>query len=54
MQYYWWLIIGIFIGWITKIPLLLKYYREMQSIKDMVNRHVEYLERKEKEKIKII
>lgn len=25
---------GIFLGWITKVPLLIKWYRELQETKD--------------------
>lgn len=28
---YWYLIIGVVIGWITKFPLLLKWYRELRK-----------------------
>lgn len=31
---HWYLIIGIVIGWITKFPLLLKWYRELKRTKE--------------------
>jgi hypothetical protein len=31
---YWFLIIGIVIGWITKFPLLLKWYNELKATRD--------------------
>lgn len=33
---YWYLIIGIAIGWITKVPFLIKWYKELAHHKDMV------------------
>ncbi len=32
------LALGIFIGWITKVPLLLKWYRELKQTQDYKNR----------------
>jgi len=29
-QKYWYLIVGVIIGWITKFPLVLKWYRELR------------------------
>ena len=31
---HWYLIIGVVIGWITKFPLLLKWYRELKRTKE--------------------
>lgn len=33
-QKYWFLIIGVVIGWITKFPLVLKWYRELKKTRD--------------------
>ena len=33
--------IGILIGWITKVPLLIKWYRELQETKDYKNRRTD-------------
>lgn len=33
-QKHWYLIIGILIGWVTKFPLLLKWYRKIQKTKE--------------------
>lgn len=32
-QKYWFLLIGVGIGWITKVPFLLKWYRELRKTK---------------------
>lgn len=40
------LIYGIFIGWITKIPFFLKYYREWQkekiALRQLIEKYHEY------------
>lgn len=30
-QKYWYLIIGIAIGWITKVPFIIKWYRDLKN-----------------------
>lgn len=35
------LIIGILIGWITKVPFLIKWYRELKETSDYKNRRTE-------------
>lgn len=37
------LIVGIVIGWITKAPFLIKYYKEIKRDKDTITRGVEYV-----------
>lgn len=47
---WWYLIVGIGVGWLTKVPFLLKWYKELRKtrsyerMKDMV--HVEELRKK--------
>ena len=31
---YWYLIIGIAIGWITKVPFLIKWYRDLRRTRE--------------------
>jgi len=38
---YWFLIIGILIGWITKVPFLFQMYRELRQTKDYQKRKTE-------------
>lgn len=33
-QKYWYLIVGIGIGWITKVPFLIKWYRELRRTRN--------------------
>lgn len=35
---YVYLIIGVIIGWITKLPFLIKWYKELKETKDYKNR----------------
>lgn len=30
----WYFLLGVLVGWITKFPLLLKWYRELKRTKD--------------------
>lgn len=34
MEKYGWILIGVIIGWITKVPLLIKWYCELKQTKD--------------------
>lgn len=38
METYEYLAIGILIGWITKVPFLIKWYRELKETSDYKNR----------------
>lgn len=46
---YLYILIGFIIGWLTKIPFLIKWYRELQETKDyklmMLNKKMEEYER---------
>lgn len=32
-EWYWWFTLGIVVGWITKIPIFLHYYRDWEKEK---------------------
>lgn len=34
MAWYWWMIVGVAIGWITKVPFLTKWYNELRETKE--------------------
>lgn len=38
MEKYTYIIIGILIGWITKVPFLIKWYRDIKETSDYKNR----------------
>lgn len=41
-----WFVFGVFVGWITKIPWLIKWYREFQEEEKINERFREYLKNK--------
>ena len=47
---YWYILVGVVIGWVTKIPFLIKWYRELRNTRDYQEykrlEHAEELERK--------
>lgn len=38
MNWIWYMLIGISIGWVTKIPFLLKYYKEIKETEKRIHR----------------
>lgn len=51
MSNFWWLIIGVVVGWITKVPLLLHWYKDLKDTKDFqtmrrYKRYLKYFENK--------
>lgn len=45
VEKYWYLLAGITLGWLTKIPFLLKYYRSIKADKEHINEIVENYKR---------
>lgn len=47
---YWYLLVGVLIGWVTKVPFLIKWYKELKNTRDYQElkrlEHAEELERK--------
>lgn len=45
VEKYWYLLAGITLGWLTKIPFMLKYYRSIKADKEHINEIVENYKR---------
>lgn len=47
---YWYLLVGVLIGWVIKVPFLIKWYKELKNTRDYQElkrlEHAEELERR--------
>ena len=48
MEWYWTLLIGIVVGWLTKSPFLIKYYKRIRADKIHMQEIVENFEKANK------